>query len=476
MQSIPEIILFPNRSNHLRVIEVSGEITENTIWDTDTVKVVGDVNVNNEVILTINPGVIVEFQDHYKLSISGTIIASGSAENFIHFTSSNPELFSIDNATAGCWNGIRFENTLSTNEESILEYCIIEYSKAVSEDIIGGAISLYNFSKLKVINCIIQDNVAEYGGAIGCTYNSSPQIIGNLFLNNFALTGGSPFYVSYSYPFLTNNTVLNNEVINEEVYYRTGAVETFLSKPKITNNIIRNNYTNYIYGGQLIECKWFYTTYNNIEEGHPGDGNIDLYPFFIEEGPDPYTLSAISPCIDAGTEDTTGLNLPFLDILGNQRISDGNDDGFTVIDMGAYEYYYSTGSPNNDIVERTGFILNQNFPNPFNPSGAGRSPETTISFFTAEGVGLRSTSPGQAKDVEIIIYNIKGQRIKTLECNNHLPRCYNWEVIAKATESLYHITWNGKDDSGKPVGSGIYFYQLKVGAELSEAKKMILIK
>ncbi|OQX70661.1 MAG: hypothetical protein B6D62_03955 [Candidatus Cloacimonas sp. 4484_275] len=68
---------------------------------------------------------------------------------------------------------------------------------------------------------------------------------------------------------------------------------------------------------------------------------------------------------------------------------------------------------------------------------------------------------------EIEIYNIKGQKIKTLECINH--------VDAKSTESHSNIIWNGKDESGKQVQSGIYFYKLKAGKS-TFVKKLMLMK
>ena len=92
----------------------------------------------------------------------------------------------------------------------------------------------------------------------------------------------------------------------------------------------------------------------------------------------------------------------------------------------------------------------QNYPNPFDA-------ETTISFnLTAE----------DGEIAEVIIYNIKGQKVKTLECGNYFD--------AKATDTLYHTTWDGKDENNKPVSSGIYFYQIKAG-KFSANKKMILM-
>ncbi len=92
-----------------------------------------------------------------------------------------------------------------------------------------------------------------------------------------------------------------------------------------------------------------------------------------------------------------------------------------------------------------------NYPNPFKPS-------TTIYF---------NISRKGAENAKIEIYNLKGQKMKTLECINH--------VNAEATESLHHITWDGTNDSGEPVSSGIYFYRLKTGKK-EISKKMLLLK
>ncbi|MCF7913388.1 MAG: C10 family peptidase [Candidatus Cloacimonetes bacterium] len=88
--------------------------------------------------------------------------------------------------------------------------------------------------------------------------------------------------------------------------------------------------------------------------------------------------------------------------------------------------------------------LGQNYPNPFNP-------ETNISFSLAE--------TGQAS---LEIFNIKGQKVKTL-------------VNGMMEKGEHILHWSGNDDSGKSVSSGIYFYKLKNGRYTS-TKKMILMK
>ena len=88
--------------------------------------------------------------------------------------------------------------------------------------------------------------------------------------------------------------------------------------------------------------------------------------------------------------------------------------------------------------------LGGNYPNPFNP-------ETAIKFANKE-----------AGKVRIDVFNIKGQYVKTL-VNDHL-------------EAKYHtVIWDGKDDSGANVSSGVYFYKMDAG-KYTSTKKMILMK
>ena len=90
------------------------------------------------------------------------------------------------------------------------------------------------------------------------------------------------------------------------------------------------------------------------------------------------------------------------------------------------------------------FALHQNYPNPFNPV-------TTIRYDVPDD-GL----------VRIIIYDLMGRKIKTL-------------VDGVSTPGRYSITWNGTDDFGKPVSSGMYFYRMK-SIDFQSVKKLMLLK
>jgi len=85
-----------------------------------------------------------------------------------------------------------------------------------------------------------------------------------------------------------------------------------------------------------------------------------------------------------------------------------------------------------------------NYPNPFNP-------ETVIGFSLA-----------QRGNVSIDIFNLKGQKVRSL-------------VNEVYSAGAHSVVWNGRDEHGRQVGSGVYFYRMSVG-EYVQVRKMILLK
>ena len=93
--------------------------------------------------------------------------------------------------------------------------------------------------------------------------------------------------------------------------------------------------------------------------------------------------------------------------------------------------------------------LLQNFPNPFNP-------ETWIPYQLAEG-----------GDAIIRIYNVKGQLVKTLELG--------YKEAGIFTHRSRAVYWDGKNEQGDRVASGVYFYQLRTG-NFAAMRRLILLK
>ncbi len=106
----------------------------------------------------------------------------------------------------------------------------------------------------------------------------------------------------------------------------------------------------------------------------------------------------------------------------------------------------STGIENNqNLSDLPGsFVLHQNYPNPFNP-------DTRIEYELPA-----------ASNVKLTIFNLLGQKVRTL-------------VDEYQTAGVRYVTWDGANDAGKPVATGLYLYRLQVG-DRSESKKMLLLK
>jgi len=127
-------------------------------------------------------------------------------------------------------------------------------------------------------------------------------------------------------------------------------------------------------------------------------------------------------------------------------IEGGTEDNFDLLvsNNNFFSIYTCHATPNGDL-EITPVTLNAtNYPNPFNP-------ETTISYDVS-----------QKGSVTVDIYNIKGQKVKSLVSENQ-------------EAGKHSIIWQGDNDQGKQISSGTYFYKIKsAGQEV--VKKMLLMK
>ena len=177
-----------------------------------------------------------------------------------------------------------------------------------------------------------------------------------------------------------------------------------------------------------------------------GVWNIKL----ISEGiSGPYTFSI-------GSKDNLplGLSFAFLDVPNKNVISnilsesitiqESLGNGYDITIVSGEEQYVSDMITNLLEAIPAEYSLSQNYPNPFNPT-------TKIDF-----------SLPRSDDVTVTIYNLMGQQIKVLMNSN--------------LEYGYHtVTWNGLDQLGRPVASGVYFSELRT-RNFRKTKKMLLLK
>jgi len=380
----------------------------------------------------------------------------------------------------------------------------------------GGGIYCYHNSSPSLENVTITNNSAgEYGGGIRC-YDSSPSLVNVSITDNSAVNGGG-IYCSGSSPSLSKVTITLNSANLGGAIYCTNSNSTIenctitensaseegdgiytenSSEPTIHNsNILLNGYGIFNNDPSVMlaadnnywgdETGPYHEFWNPSGLGDSVNQFVNPIPFLTEAditAPPipPFGLDTLAVGLDYFT--IIWQNSPIGDLAGYKVYFDSDSTGFpysdtvdvgidttytitnlitgttyyiavTCYDNSGEESWYSNeievtpGGVNiddNTLHLPKSFYLSQNYPNPFNP-------ETTISF----------SIPKYSK-VEISIYNIKGQKVKT---------------IAKKDfeKGIHKVIWNGKDIAGKSVSSGIYFYKMETG-NFSEIKKAILLK
>lgn len=338
-------------------------------------QIFGEIAVPNNQTLTIEKGVKVEFQGHYKLSVLGRLLAIGDKSDSIIFNGKDTTL----------WGGIRFDAIQTANDTSKLCYCVVEHCfgssgqlpRAATFDDYGGGICMIS-SKLVISNSSIRYNKAYIGGGIFCSGNitlinteirnnkaesacgglglsmSNPKVIGCVIVDNFADQIGG-MSIDGANALLINNTICNNisaNPIHGSVYIR--------GSPKIFNTIFFYNRPNLIHIDDKGSSPEF--QFCNLENGLSGfvdyypslkgtyDGvyknNIETLPLFMDMQKGNYRLG-ISPCINTGNVNSMNF-IPQNDIDGNPRIY---NDSKAQIDIGAYEFQGTT--PNRKTYIRT---------------------------------------------------------------------------------------------------------------------------
>lgn len=258
---------------------------------------------------------------------------------------SNPQITICEflNNESGDYGGAIFN---SPNSHAIIDQC--RFLSNIST--FGGAIGNESSSPV-ITNCYIAGNMANYGGAGIYNNNASPQIINTYFIGNKAWGassyGGGLSNVNNSIVTVTNCTFSGNDG-----WASSGTIYNDASQVSLINCIAYGNYS----GIQNINAATTTVKYSLLEYwtgGGTGNLNGSINPLFVAwgSGTPPFTngdyrLRACSPAINAGTVDTTGLNLPaFATAPEWPRVQLGR------IDMGAHEANSYTNASTGAIPE-----------------------------------------------------------------------------------------------------------------------------
>ncbi len=183
-----------------------------------------------------------------------------------------------------------------------------------------------------------------------------------------------------------------------------------------------------------------YRLSSTVDEALAGDSNGDG----AIEGR--YQVSGTGSEVLAG--DLNGDGAADLVVLGRVNSSSFKGGSYFYTKGGAFVFINQNSPPTAVAVEQatpSAFVLGANYPNPFNPA-------TTIPLSVPDG----------AEAVDVAIYNLLGQLVRQV-----------WSGPLSAGE--HRLTWDGRDGQGRPVASGVYLYQLRVGEQL-RTRKMVKLE
>jgi predicted outer membrane repeat protein len=327
----------------------------------------------------------------------------------------------------------------------------------------GGAVSTDKGEPVIANNTFENNTSTGIGGALAVRFKDCP-VHHNIFTGNYSALGGAIgiLHIPQCYHSLNNNLIVGNSCA-----FFGGGVSNNVASPTWINNTIAYNHS-YSYGGGFYcydsICPNVYNTilygnnagvgdqvylfgttsqanfYNCDVQGGPqqfgGSGggaaftgayenNLDADPLFMMTEPYLYALQPESSCINAGTADTTGLNIPEKDLAGNTRFFNNR------IDIGAYESQVITGINDGEVIFADAVL--------YSPSPNPACVSTNISFYLLQ----RCT-------VNIQILDLEGKPVKLFPS----------QIL---NEGMHQICWDLSDHSGRALPAGMYVCQLNCG-------------
>jgi RHS repeat-associated protein len=265
--------------------------------------------------------------------------------------SSNPSIYNctFQYNFANYKGGAMFDNNSSS---PIVRDCVFKNNHA---NLYGGAIFNWSLCNPTFINCIISDNKATNGNGIASTgggvcnwVSSHPTFINCIIYKN---EGGVPYggggvrNANCTATFKNCSILYNNSSGNGGGVYNSSTY-CEMDNCIIWGNTVNLDFSPQVYNDTSSSSIVRYSCVQDIEANDSsipfnGDGdanhNIDDNPMFVSVDGNDYRLQAGSPCIDKGDTNAVPPGIT-TDVNGISRKLDGDGNGISVVDMGAYEY------------------------------------------------------------------------------------------------------------------------------------------
>jgi len=251
-----------------QTIEVSGEYQGHVLWDTDTVRLMGDVVIEPDegglACLTIERGTWVIAEGYYSITVhNGSFYALGEDKYLVTFTARDTTDFYHPDAESG-WHGIHLISDQSSAQDSVvMEYCEVKFGKITSSapetERFGAGIEVRNKKYCYFANCHFLQNRNDFntsspsGSGGGGMYVVNPGTIlieYCVFHDNYAWWGASVSVGGLRY-----FTVHDCEFYNNTGSYGTaldmhiGELSLSAIGPRVYNNYIHGNHGNTAYLG-----------------------------------------------------------------------------------------------------------------------------------------------------------------------------------------------------------------------------------
>jgi hypothetical protein len=172
------------------------------------------------------------------------------------------------------------------------------------------------------------------------------------------------------------------------------------------------------------------------------DGTSNFGEFSINDGSGEVRVDDEAAGFRGNLDSTFALGDSLVSITGIHYFSFSNYKMLPRNDIDVVRFSVGVEEKPSGVLQT--YALEQNYPNPFNP-------ETTIRYHIA-----------QKGQVTITIYNMLGQKVKTL-------------VDENKPAGAYIVVWNGRNERGVTVPTGMYFYRMKSG-EFTQVRKLLLLK